>query len=268
VEIDNKEGLYQLAEIFKLFRHYQIKGTFFLLLSPESSSLLKSFDLCSYSDQHEFGLHIHWGESNKMQTSFACGLKSISSDILRREMAESLECCKRLGVEPKSFRGGGLSQTTSALEVIHEQGFLVDSSVAFGLNEKESWFQEHTKVPARSWYFPEKRRYDLPASLIEDRLGILEVPVTRLVPSLRSWAPYTLTPTSPLYKAIVKQWLFKSWWENPLLITPIFHSWGTRYENFISFLKKLSRMMEYLLRNRLEALSLSEVYDRICALRA
>ncbi len=261
VEIEHKDGLHNLEEILQLFRHHHVKGTFFLLLSLKNYPLFESSDLTSYFDQHEFGLHIHWGESNKPETSLACGLESLSVDILKREMEEGLECCKRLGFKPKSFRSGGLSQTTPALKLINRYRFHVDSSVAAKLNEKKEWLHKHMHVPYRSWYFPSKKGYDIPALRIEDRIGILEIPVTRLIPSFGSWSPYTLTPTTPLSKVIINQWLFKSCWENPLLITPIFHSWGAMGGGFTSFLKKLSGMIEYLLKKKLEPLTFSEVYD-------
>ena len=265
VEIEHKEGLYQLEEILRLFRRHHVKGTFFFLLSLKKYHLFESSDLLSYFDQQEFGLHIHWGESNKPETSLCKGLEFHSTDILKREIEEGLECCRRLGFRSKSFRGGGLSQTTPALKLVRRYGFQVDSSVASKLNEKAKWFQKHIHVPYRSWYFPSKKGYDFPASRIEDRIGILEIPVTRLIPSFRSWFPYTLEPTTPLFKVIINQWLFRSHWENPLLITPIFHSWGERGKDITSFLKKLSRMIEHILKKKLEPLTLSEVYDLLRA---
>lgn len=261
VEIEQKKELKQLVQILQIFKSYRIKGTFFFLLSSENCNFFESSDLLSYLDQHEFGLHIHWGESNKPETSRAVGLKCLSVNVLNREMEEGLQCCRRLGFRPRSFRGGGLSQTNPALKLVKRYGFQVDSSVAPKLNEKEAWFQKHMHVPYRSWYFPSKKGYDIPASSKEDQIGILEIPVTRLIPSFRGWGPYTLTPTSPLFKVIINQWLFRSRWENPLLITPIFHSWGERGKDFNSFLKKLSGMIKYMLKKKFEPLTVREVYN-------
>lgn len=266
VEIETESGLSQLKEILRLFKHYHVKGTFFLLVSLKNLPLFESLDFASYSDSHEFGLHIHWGESSKPETSQSKGLESIPIDIIAREMEEGLECCKRLGFRPRSFRGGGLSQTTSTLKLVERYGFQVDSSVAPKLNEKGAWFQKHTYVPYKSWYFPSRHAYDIPASSIEDRIGILEIPVTRLIPSFRAWSPYTLGPTNPLLKIIINQWLLRSAMENPLLITPLFHSWGARgfrhtHTDFDLFLKRLGRMIEYFLKKKFEPLTTSEVYN-------
>jgi hypothetical protein len=261
VEVKQKEGLNQLRQILHLFDSYRLKGTFFFLFSCQDYNLLESSDLLSYFDRHEFGLHIHWGERNKSKTSLRDGLESLSVDTLKKEMEEGLECCKRLGFRPKSFRGGGLTQTTPALKLINRYGFLVDSSVASKLNEKGGWFQKHMRVPYRSWYFPSKKGYDIPASHIEDRIGILEIPVTRLIPSFRSWFPYTLQPETPLFKVIVSQWLFRSRWEKPLLVTPIFHIRGESGRDSTLLLTKLSRMIEYMLKKKLEPLTFTEVYD-------
>lgn len=95
----------------------------------------------------------------------------------------------------------------------------------------------------------------------EERMGILEIPVTRMIPSGRSWGPYTLTPTSPLQRIIVNEWLRKPRREDPLLITSLFHSWGnfTRV-NFDGFLRKLNKMLTYFRAKDLEPVTLSEAY--------
>jgi hypothetical protein len=86
-------------------------------------------------------------------------------------------------------------------------------------------------------------------------MGILEIPVTRMIPSGRSWFPYTLTPITPLFR------LCKLPWEHPLLITPIFHSWGVRNRDFVQFLRMLSKMLDYFQVKSLEPVTLSEAHD-------
>jgi hypothetical protein len=174
-----------------------------------------------------------------------------------------------MGFRPRSFRGGGLSQTTLALGLVHDYGFTVDSSVAANLNERERWFQNHVNVPYRSWYFPSKKGYDIPAQCIGDRIGILEIPVTRLIPSWRSWSPYTLEPSTLLVEIITTQWLIRSRWENPLLVTPIFHSWGdgkvrVGRKTFDRFLEQVSKMIKQMLKKSLRPHTLKEAYSIIC----
>jgi hypothetical protein len=238
--------------------------------SRKNFHLLEKLDVKSPSDSHEFGLHIHWGDSNEQYSSEKMGLHSLPVELLRREMEEGVESCVELGFRPTSFRGGGLCQTTVALQLIHEHGFTVDSSVAPRLNETERWFQGHAAVPYRSWYFPSKKGYAIPAPSIEDRIGILEIPVTRMIPSFRSWSPYTLAPMSPfLFKVITRQWEFKSRWEKPLIVTPILHSWGDwkvriGERSFDQFLERSSRMIEHILKRRFKPQTLAEAYSVVC----
>jgi len=261
VEIQRKEELGPFKKILQMLDSYSLRGTFFLIISQDNYDAFENLDLQSYSERHEFGLHIHWGDSMKTGSSERTGLRSVPIGVLSSEIKCGIERCQKLGFTPKSFRGGGLCQTTEALKLISGHGFRVDSSVAARLNEKERWFQRHLQVPYRSWYFPSKEGYHIPASNVEDRIGILEIPVTRLIPSLGSWFPYTLTPTTPLSKIIINEWLFKSHWESPLLITPIFHSWSqSDYRwHYNQFLSKLSKMMKYILDRRLEPLTFREV---------
>jgi len=189
-------------------------------------------------------------------------------------MRYGLAYCRRLGFRPRSFRAGGLCQTTTALEVIARHGFHVDSSVASGLNEREGYFQEHQRVPSRSWYFPSKLGYDISASRKEDRMGVLEIPVTRLMPSLGQWFPYTLAPAVYqeglfwLPEFIVNEWLLKSFWERPLVITPILHSWGDNLEGgFSSFLARLSKMIRLLVGKEFQPLTASGLFDLLAEKR-
>jgi hypothetical protein len=261
VEIEKKEDLVQIEKILQMFHSYHIKGTFFFLLSSKSYSLLEEADVFNHFDKQEFGVHIHWTKMDAVLKHLDRSLGSVPIESLEEDMVNSINRCKKLGMKPKSFRAGGLSQTTSVLRYVTKCGFEVDSSVAADLSEKDKWFQNHQKVPYRSWYFPDKRCYSLPAKLEKDRMGILEIPVSRLIPSSNRWFPYTLTPTSPFAKVIINQWLLKSRWEKPLIITPIFHSYGTRAKNFSLFFSKLRNMIEYLKRKKLVSLTMSEVND-------
>jgi peptidoglycan/xylan/chitin deacetylase (PgdA/CDA1 family) len=265
VEIETEEDLRRFRRVLELCDRRRLPATFFVKATSENLCFLRKIDMVSSYQMHEFGLHIHWGESDIVSNSRSRGLNSLPADLLNREIEEGLQNCMMMGFRPRSFRAGGLSQTTAALNVIKEHGFMVDSSVAAGLNEKQYWFQNHKNVPYRSWYFPSKKAYSAPASDIRDRMDILEVPVSRLVPSTRSWSPCTLTPTSPLLKLITMEWLLRSHLESPLIITPIFHSWGdwrvrSGERTFNWFLKRLQRMIAYFLRKGLEPRRLDEVH--------
>ena len=266
VEIDREEDLRQFEQILKLFDHYDIKGTFFIIVSARNYPFLEDFNLPLRLERHEIGLHIHWGESCAPNNSRRRGLDSLLTSVLEKEMNQCLQYCRKLNFRPMSFRGGGLCQNTQALRLISRLGFRVDSSVAAKLNQKTAWFQKHLDVPYLSWYFPSKQSYDRPAHFSNEEMGILEIPVTRLIPSLRGWFPYTLEPTTHIFKIIVNEWLLlRSQWEHPLVIVPIFHSWGESLQrlNFERFLTRLRNSIRYLLRKRFVPLKMNEVYDLV-----
>jgi hypothetical protein len=242
-----EKNIEELVDILDLLDRYDIKGTFFIELTNKNIELYIDYKIISYLKNHELGLHIHWGNME----SYKKGLSKIPKKTMQYELENSLAFSKKLGFEPLSFRGGGLCNTNESLNLISDFGFKIDSSVAAKLNEADGWFQGHINVPYRSWYYPLKESYDIPASNHEEALGILEVPVTRMIPSRREWFPYTLTPQSPLFKFIVYEWIIKSVWEPITVITPIFHSWGEgklRGKRFPIFLNKLEQLLEFLSR--------------------
>ena len=246
VELKSRGNIEELEKIAALLNKYGINITFFIELTQNNVYLYLDSKILSVLDTHEIGLHIHWGNNE----SYTKGLENISLENMQRELEDCLKLSKELGFRPISFRGGGLCCTNTSLKLIRDYGFKIDSSVAAKLNEKAGWFQGHTNVPYRSWYYPSKQSYDIPALDYEERLGILEVPVTRMIPSGREWLPWTLTPVSPFFKFIVNEWIIKSRREPKTVITPIFHSWGEgklRREKFPLFLNKLEEMIKFLI---------------------
>jgi len=259
VEVESIKNIDEIETIISLLDQYNIKGTFFLKITPKIVDLYLDSNILSKFNDHELGLHIHWGK----EESAIKGLKNIDEKIMEYELKSSLELSKELGFTPISFRGGGLCCTNTSLKLIKDYGFKVDSSVAAKLNEKKGWFQGHTNVPYRSWYYPSKQSYDIPASSYGERMGILEVPVTRMIPSGRAWFPYTLTPESPFFKFIVYEWIIKSRWELTTVITPIFHSWGegrlcTRKEKFSLFIDKLENLIRFMISKNLKFMRMGD----------
>jgi hypothetical protein len=155
VEIRQKVELSQLEQILQVYKEFGMRGTFFFLLSSKNYGFFENSDVLSNFDEQEFGLHIHWGythcgEVDEQETRLRRGLGFLTTDILRKEIDISMNYCKKLGFKPESFRGGGLSQTTSAIKLISKCGFKVDSSVAAKLNQSKKWFQNHVNVPYKS----------------------------------------------------------------------------------------------------------------------
>jgi len=262
VEVKSKENIRQLETIVSLLNKYDVKSTFFIEITQKNVGLYAGSKILSSlnNEGHELGLHIHWGNMG----SYTKGMENISLKYMQYELESSLKLAKEIGFKPTSFRGGGLCCTNTSLRLIMEYGFKVDSSVAAKLNEGKGWFQGHNNVPYRSWYYPSKQSYDMPAFSPDDRLGILEVPVTRMIPSGREWFPWTLTPTSPFFRFIVNEWVIKSRWEPVTVITPIFHSWGEwklREKKFPLFLDKLEKMIRFLKGKNFEFKTLRELRE-------
>jgi len=257
VEVKFRENIEEIENIVALLNKYDVNSTFFIEVTQNNIDLYLDSKILSCL-KHELGLHIHWGNFE----SHAKSLENISLEKMRRELEDSLELSKELGFRPISFRGGGLCCTNTSLKLVKDYGFKIDSSVAAKLNEKERWFQGNMNVPYKSWYYPSKQSYDIPAFNYEEKLGILEVPVTRMIPSGRAWFPYTLTPSSPFFKFIVYEWIIKSRWESITVITPIFHSWGEgklRGKKFPLFLDKLEKMIKFWIGKNFEFITLTDL---------
>ena len=272
VEVKSTNNIGQLEEIVALLDKYGINSTFFIEITQENVDLYSDSKILSTLNNHELGLHIHWGVERDLESytkglenigSYTKGLDNISLEIMQRELEDALELSKELGFTPVSFRGGGLCCTNTSLKLIKDYGFKVDSSVAAKLNEKEGWFQGHTNAPYSSWYYPSKQAYDLPALDYDERQGILEVPVTRMIPSGREWSPWTLSIANPLFKFIVYERIIKSRWEPITVITPIFHSWGwriAREEKFSWFMEKLEKTIRFMISKKLIFMSLIDLH--------
>ena len=261
VEVKSGKNIEELETIISRLDQYKIRGTFFIKITSENIDLYLDSNILSKFKDHELGLHIHWGN----EESAIKGLENIDREIMQYELESGLELSKEIGFKPISFRGGGLCCTNTSLRLIKDYGFKVDSSVAAKLNEKKGWFQGHTNIPYRSWYYPSKQSYDIPASSYEDSFGVLEVPVTRMIPSGRGWFPWTLTPESPFLKFVVWEWIMKSRWEPITVITPIFHSWGegrlrAEKSRFLLFMDKLEKSIRFLVSKNFKFMTLRDFY--------
>lgn len=262
VEVKSTNNIEQLETIVALLDKYGINSTFFIEITQENVDIYSESKILSTLNNHELGLHIHWGVGRD-QESYTKGLENVRLEIMQREHEDAFKLSKELGFTPVSFRGGGLCCTNRSLRLIKDYRFKVDSSVAAKLSEKGGWLQGHTNVPYISWYYPSKQAYDLPTLDYEERLGILEVPVTRMIPSGREWSPWTLSIANPLFKLIVYERLIKSRWEPITVITPIFHSWGwriAREDKFSWFIEKLENSIRFLISKKLIFMPLIDLH--------
>jgi peptidoglycan/xylan/chitin deacetylase (PgdA/CDA1 family) len=256
VEITSTKNVEEMESIVALLDRHNINCTFFIEIVHENIDLYP--ELLPIFKNHELGLHIHWGNMK----SYTTGLEDINLEMMQCELENSLKLSKKLGFTPISFRGGGLCCTNTSLRLIMDYGFKIDSSVAAKLNEKDGWFQGHVNVPYKPWYYPSKQSYDASALSYENRLGILEVPVTRMIPSGMEWSPWMLTPCSPFFRFIVYEYILKSRWEAVNVITPIFHSWGEgklRGIKFPLFLDKLEKSIKFLISKDFKGVTLKDL---------
>jgi hypothetical protein len=205
-----------------------------LCREPSALNLLREY--CRQGD--EVGLHIEWNGS------LARGLRNISTEQIREELEDA-----RLLLEPHfelvSFRGGGLCQTTAALEILKNRGFKYDSSVACELDEPTGWYQGHDRILPLSAYYPSQRGYDVVGYEDSGRLDILEIPVTRGSPYPKLWCNMLEPGVSPLgiMKLVFEQYRIRRHFQPLVLMVVIFHSWSPRRSATMT--RTLDRFLEY-----------------------
>jgi len=257
VEIFSKEDARGFEGILDTLQKGRTKATFFIEMVKGNERIIKDCNVISKildPGLHEIGLHIHWKDSRIR------GIHHYSHEMFRGELAEAISLLPGHAQNIKSFRAGGLCCSLKMLEVLGEFGFSVDSSVAPRLNESGHWRQRHKKVPYVSWYFPDKRLYWKPARIQAERIGILEIPVSRLIPSWRFWRYCTLQPGNPLNPVIIRQ--RRSSPQKHGLLTVIMHSWGcgrSRGRRFPVFADQLKSLIELLVRMDFRFVTLQEV---------
>jgi hypothetical protein len=205
-----------------------------LCFDPSALNLL--WEYCRQGD--EVGLHVEW------RGSLVRGLSSIPAEQIRTELEEAIQMLKpQYALE--SFRGGGLSQTTAALEIVKERGFKYDSSVAYALDEPTGWYQGHDGVLPLSAYYPSPRGYNVVSHDGEERLDILEIPVTRGVPSSKLWHNMLEPDITPLsiMKLVFHQYHLRRRFQPLVLMVVIFHSYSPRRNG--DMIRTLDRFLSY-----------------------
>ncbi len=189
----------------------------------------------------ELGLHVHW------KGSYENGLQSLPEQCIESQLSKEMKKFRKHFPKPVSFRGGGLCQTSDCIKILAKHGFRIDSSMAAKLNEKSGWHQGHSKLGYDEWFYNNE---------------ILEIPVTRFMPSGREWYPYTMSPESPLLGMLIKWKNLASVYRN-VLITPIFHSWGEGRLKGDVFIEKLEKMIKKLEKNRYQFITMSDFMKRV-----
>lgn len=220
VEDSNIESLTRIKEVC---REHNAPVTWFV--EPRLCCEIPALNLLGdYSKQgDEVGLHLHWKDSRSL------GLPNLSTEQINLELEGALKLLRpRFGV--KSFRGGGLCQTASVLDILSQKGIEIDSSVAHGLNERHGWYQGHNKVHPISAYYPSRMGYDVVSHEDSERLDILEVPVTRGMPALRLWNNMLEPGITPprMLGLVFEQYSIRRQFQPLVIMIVIFHSWSPR----------------------------------------
>lgn len=235
VEDSSIESLEQIKETCE--RH-KAPITWFVepRLCPEPSALNLLRDYCGRGD--EVGLHMEW------EGSLARGLRSIPTEKISAELEEAMQLLKPYS-ELVSFRGGGLSQTTAVLQIVKNRGFKYDSSVACWLDEPEGWYQGHNGILPLSAYYPSPKGYDVVSHDGEERLDILEIPVTRGVPSPTLWCNMLEPDITPLsiMKLVFQQYHIRMHFQPLVIMVVIFHSYSPRSPR--PMIRNLEKFLEY-----------------------
>ncbi len=248
VEGNPSKWMKELSRLMRIIDRYEARTTLFLSLERgidslpkhEIANLLHSLERRG----HEIGLHIHWGSSQiedglekdselgfRNCKSFKSSLRSFTREEIADELEKYLDIMSELGLSPVSFRGGGLCQTTECLRILNEHGFKIDSSVAPGLDEASGWHQEHANVPYdRGYYYPSKADYARPANNENEKIGILEVPVSRMRTYDTSWNSVLDLPIRN-WEGIY-DWVVANQEVTPKVITPLCHTYMIRNFGF------------------------------------
>ena len=86
VEVESIKNIDEIETIISLLDQYNIKGTFFKI-TPKIVDLYLDSNILSKFNDHELGLHIHWGK----EESAIKGLKNIDEKIMEYELKSSLK---------------------------------------------------------------------------------------------------------------------------------------------------------------------------------
>ena len=212
-----------------------------LCREPAALNLLREYG----RQGDEVGLHVHW------KGSLDVGLRSVSTEQIRTELEEAMQLLKPYH-ELVSFRGGGLCQSTPALQTITERGFRFDSSVASALDEPEGWHQGHDSILPLSAYYPSPRGYDVVSHDGDERLDILEIPVTRGVPAPILWCNMLEPDITPLtvMKLVFRQYHMRRCFQPLVIMVMILHSWSPERRGTMT--RNLDKFLEYARRHEVD----------------
>lgn len=233
VDVEDSD-LESLLKIKEVCQKYNAPITWFVepaqCNQPEALDLLKKF----IKEGDEIGLHIHWSGS------YHSGIRSAQIEGVRIELEQAMESLAPR-FHPTSFRGGGLCQMTPVLKILEQTGFEFDSSVAYNLDEPAGWHQGHENIRPVSAYYPDRKSYDIITYDDSERMNILEIPVTRGIPSTKLWHNMLEPGVTSFYlmKLIFTQYFKRRHFQPLVLLVSILHSWTwRRYPNTLGDLDK------------------------------
>jgi peptidoglycan/xylan/chitin deacetylase (PgdA/CDA1 family) len=237
VDVEDSNPEY-ILNIKKICKKHNANVTWFVYPAkcnqPETLDTLAAF----VKEGDEVGLHIHWPRSSLSK------LYNMAPDKIIKELQLSQNLLASR-FDLKSFRGGGLCQETCVLPILEQQGFEFDSSVAYKLNESAIWHQGHDHIFPVSGYYPIAKAYDVIAYDDKQRSTILEIPVTRGVPSPNFWCNMLepgVTPL-PIMKLIFTQYFERRRFQPLGLLVLILHSWSQTKSP--DTLKDLDKFLDY-----------------------
>lgn len=151
----------------------------YLVNSPviENEDASKTLQEINARGECEIGAHIHpWNtppvqENIESYDSYLCNL---DVDVQARKLEKVTNSIKdRFGDSPVSFRSGRYGIDLNGIKLLHELGYIVDSSVCPFTDYSDDGGPDFRHFPWRPYYVGEK--FDVPGN---DTDGILEVPVT------------------------------------------------------------------------------------------
>jgi peptidoglycan/xylan/chitin deacetylase (PgdA/CDA1 family) len=199
----------------------------------------------------EIGCHLHPEFFTRSSIANLCHMEylcSFSRDEQNRMVKKSTDIIvSACGIRPVSFRSGRFGINHETLEVLQENGYLIDSSMCPNMNWSKDGGPDWSDHPNVKPYFVG---------------NLLEVPITILhVGGMNYWLRPSVSTTSTM-KNIIDYLRFKQ--KGPVILNMMFHSMESINPNpYVSsgeLITRLDEILSYLTTINVTFITLSELY--------
>ena len=239
-----------IPKVLEILDDYNYKANWMVTsdVATDYSDILKKLS----NEKHEIGCHVHpeyFTEpsiSHIQHKTYLCNMPVNTQRDMIRKATDIIK--KSVRKRPCSFRAGRYGVDDKTLDVLKNEGYLVDTSVSPNVNWSRdggpNWSKYHNTQP----YFQNT---------------LLEVPITVIrVMTLNYWARPSVSTVSTM-KAIVE--ILRSQQRGPIVLNMMFHSMESidpnPYLKSEIFLKRLRDFLGYLHSENTEFVTLDQLYE-------